>query len=45
MKNAGCRVRNGARVMRNGSSEGQAAARNRGVRDSAGDLLIFLDDS
>ena len=34
----------GARLLRNPVNRGPGQARNRGVRESAGDVLIFLDD-
>jgi len=34
----------GARLVRHEVNRGQAAGRNRGVRESRGDLIIFLDD-
>ncbi len=36
--------RYGARLLRNPVNLGQSAGRNRGVRESSGDVLIFLDD-
>lgn len=35
--------RHGARVVRSESGTGPAGARNRGVREAAGDVIVFLD--